>query len=85
MKKPLILVLVTVIGLNAFAQKKNKNNSPATAPIVATAQEPTVAPKFNAANVGRAAGPYAIKVKLKGFKNVPIYLADNFGYIYWLS
>lgn len=79
MKKPLILVLVTVIGLNAFAQKKNKNNSTSTTPIVATAQEPTVAPKFNAANVGRAAGPYAIKVKLKGFKNVPIYLADNFG------
>lgn len=35
--------------------------------------------KITNSNVGRAPGRYIIKVKLKGFKNVPLYLADNFG------
>ncbi len=30
-------------------------------------------------NVGRLPGNYAIKVKMKGFKNVNLFLADNFG------
>lgn len=34
--------------------------------------------KFNVKNVGRAPGNYAIKVRIKGFKNVNIFLADNF-------
>lgn len=36
-------------------------------------------PGFDPKNVGRAPGQYAIRVKLKGFSDVNIYLADNFG------
>jgi thiol-disulfide isomerase/thioredoxin len=35
--------------------------------------------KINNNTVGRAPGNYAIKVKMKGFKNVNLFLADNFG------
>lgn len=52
----------------------------------ATSNKPTptkppaaVVPKFDPNQVGRAPGSYTIKVKIKGLKNVPVYLADNFG------
>jgi thiol-disulfide isomerase/thioredoxin len=34
---------------------------------------------FDVKNAGRLPGRYSIKVKINGFKNVPLYLADNFG------
>jgi thiol-disulfide isomerase/thioredoxin len=57
-------------GTNTTAKPK-----PATGAKPAT----TTAKKINNNNVGRLPGMYAIKVKIKGFKNVPLYLADNFG------
>lgn len=51
-----------------------KSNQP-----VAAAAPAAAAKTIDARNVGRAPGKYSIKVKLKGFKNVDIFLADNFG------
>ncbi|MDP2176412.1 MAG: DUF5106 domain-containing protein [Bacteroidota bacterium] len=34
---------------------------------------------FDVRNIGRSPGRYSIKVKINGLKNVPLYLADNFG------
>lgn len=43
--------------------------------VTLTPRKPGIDPK----NIGRDPGSYSITVKLNGFKNVNIYLADNFG------
>ena len=60
------------------AKKTDQKQAETTTKETATVSTPAVK-KFDASQVGRDKGSYAIKVKLKGFKNAPIYLADNFG------
>ena len=60
------------------AKKTDQKQAETTTKETATLSTPAVK-KFDASQVGRDKGSYAIKVKLKGFKNAPIYLADNFG------
>ncbi len=94
MKKPFIFTIALIsaflfnslIEINAQAVKKpavvktTANTNPAPKkPTTANAAIPVKPAKIDPNQVGRAPGSYAIKVKLKGFKNVPIYLADNFG------
>lgn len=47
--------------------------------VAAKPGQTAVSPAFNAKTVGRPPGQYAIKVKLRGYQNVSVYLADNFG------
>lgn len=84
----LVLTLACISGTNsATAQEKKKQTVPqsaGTAPSkTATAQAAQAGQPgikvFDPKNVGREPGEYRIKVKLKGYKNVKIFLADNFG------
>ncbi len=63
-------------GTGTAAVKKPNAGSPSPINNPATMVKK---PGFDPSQVGRAPGSYAIKVKLKGFKNTAIYLADNFG------
>ncbi|MEZ4805640.1 MAG: DUF5106 domain-containing protein [Bacteroidia bacterium] len=54
----------------------NRASSVKNAPQVS---KPIVKPDFDPKMVGREKGEYAIKVKLRGYKNVQVFLADNFG------
>lgn len=77
------------IEINAQTNKKPLPKKPGTTAVTkptngspSNAKAPVALPKkpnFDPSQVGRAPGSYAIKVKLKGFKKVFIYLADNFG------
>lgn len=76
----LLLFILNLIIVNAQTNKKPPVSKTSSAKPTSTSQATTgTTPKFDPNQVGRAPGSYAIKVKLKGFKNVPIYLADNFG------
>jgi thiol-disulfide isomerase/thioredoxin len=77
LKSALILSLSLCLGLSTIAlthQPKPKTGTQVKPKPVGTTPK-----KVTNDNVGRAPGNYAIKVKIKGFKNVPLYLADNFG------
>ena len=90
-KTALLLGLSAFISFNAMAQKGTQSPKPATSKGNAATKKPDTAPpapatpatvqigKKDYKNVGREPGNYAIKVKLKGFKNTNIFLADNFG------
>lgn len=90
-KTALLLGLSAFISFSAMAQKGTQSPKPATSKGNAATKKPDTAPpapatpatvqigKKDYKNVGREPGNYAIKVKLKGFKNTNIFLADNFG------
>jgi peroxiredoxin len=71
----------SVVGQAAKSQPKPgaQTKPKTTAKPVTTDKPKTTVKKINNNNVGRAPGTYAIKVKLKGFKNTSVFLADNFG------
>lgn len=87
----LFSILSCFIYLNASAQKNNSVKAPKpSSQKPATLDKPkpdvnansNVIPASNVVdvkNVGRLPGKYFIKVKINGLKNVPLYLADNFG------
>lgn len=52
---------------------------PKTAGAKVAAAPAVAAVKFDPNQVGRAPGSYSIKVKIRGLKNVMLFLADNFG------
>lgn len=80
------------LSLNSQAQNPTKGKTNTSKPKPKPVK-PTVKPapasngaaftleelKKNPNNVGRTKGSYNIKIKINGFKNVPMYLADNFG------
>ncbi len=94
-KTALVIGLTAMFTIGAIAQPGGKPTTkpspkPVAKPTTKTTSKPpaaaiskpttaTLKPNFDAKNVGRLPGSYAIKVKLKGFKNTNIYLADNFG------
>ena len=78
-KHLMAIMIVAVFTAQLNAQTKPKPAPKPTASKTAATAEKTYSPKFNAKNVGRDPGNYVIQVKLNGFKNVQIYLADNFG------
>jgi thiol-disulfide isomerase/thioredoxin len=90
LKSVLILCMSLCMAVNSEGQTKPK---PQTKPATGTAKpaakpaakpgsqasNPNTSIKITNSNVGRAPGSYNIKIKMKGFKNVKMYLADNFG------
>ncbi len=91
---PRLMLLTLSIGMFIQSEAQKPNQKPAQKPAASSATTKTTTTnkktelppqaqpfvkKFDPSQVGRDKGSYAIKVKLKGFKNVPIYLADNFG------
>ena len=89
-KTALFLGLSAFLTFSAYAQKGTQAPKPATSKGKPTTQNPATTPpaapsatvqigKPDYKNIGRLPGNYAIKVKLKGFKNTNIFLADNFG------
>jgi thiol-disulfide isomerase/thioredoxin len=62
----------------ATSKGKPTTQKPANVPPAAPSATVQIG-KPDYKNVGRLPGNYAIKVKLKGFKNTNIFLADNFG------
>lgn len=86
MKKPniskfAIFLTLTFFFLSTSSAQTGKNppaNKTATTKT-ATKTTATQTPKFDPNQVGRAPGSYSIKVKIRGLKNVAVFLADNFG------
>lgn len=90
LKSVLLAILGLTISMNGWAQKPTPKPAPKPAPKPrtnvpvqgASAGSSTSvnvgAQKINVKNIGREPGNYAIKVRIKGFKNVKLYLADNF-------
>lgn len=88
--KPASLIaigLCAVLSVNAQKADANKKSNSNAATKSQTTAKPSSAASgsvnigakvFDPKNVGRDPGTYAIKVKIKGFKDTNIYLADNF-------
>lgn len=73
---------LALIGLfflnNQFLKAQPVGNKPPVS-AVKPVPSPMNPVKIDLKNIGREPGIYKIKVKINGFNNVPLYLADNFG------